>query len=150
MASANGAARAGVWLLVVGGLTLAVSTFLDWYDFLGAGVSAWDALRRTDVAVFVAGLVAAASGAWLGFGDVGPERRVVAPLGAAAGMLGAVAVIVRMASPPGGDVSLEAGIYIALVAAVVAAIGGVLAVSRAGGPARPRSATRTRSRSSSG
>jgi hypothetical protein len=80
-------------------LALAVSTFLDWYDFLGAGVSAWDALRRTDVAIFVAGVLAAASGAWLGFGDVGPERRVVAPLGAAAGVLGAVAVIVRMASP---------------------------------------------------
>ena len=149
MGSADGAARVGVWLLVAGGLALAVSTFLDWYDFLGSGVSAWDALRRTDVAVFVAGLVAAASGAWLGFGDVGPERRVVAPLGAAAGVLGAVAVIVRMASPP-GDLSLEAGIYIALVAAVLAAIGGILAVSRAGGPARPRSATRTRSRSSSG
>jgi hypothetical protein len=149
MGSVNGASRAGVWLLLVGGLALAVSTFLDWYDFLGAGVSAWDALRRTDVAIFVAGVVAAASGAWLGFGDVGPERRVVAPLGAAAGVLGAVAVIVRMASPP-GDLSLEAGIYIALVAAVLAAIGGILAVSRAGGQARPRSARHTRSRSSSG
>jgi len=148
MGSVNGASRASVWLLVVGGLALAVSTFLDWYDFLGAGVSAWDALRRTDVAIFVAGLVAAASGAWLGFGDVGPERRVVAPLGAAAGVLGAVAVIVRMASPP-SDLSLEAGIYIALVAAVLAAIGGILAVSR-GGRVRPRSVTRTRSRSSSG
>jgi hypothetical protein len=149
MGSVNGASRAGVWLLLVGGLALAVSTFLDWYDFLGVGVSAWDALRRTDVAIFVAGVVAAASGAWLGFGDVGPERRVVAPLGAAAGVLGAVAVIVRMASPP-GDLSLEAGIYIALVAAVLAAIGGILAVSRAGGPTRPRSARHTRSRSSSG
>lgn len=149
MGSVNGASRAGVWLLLVGGLALAVSTFLDWYDFLGAGVSAWDALRRTDVAIFVAGVVAAASGAWLGFGDVGPERRVVASLGAAAGVLGAVAVIVRMASPP-GDLPLEAGIYIALVAAVLAAIGGILAVSRAGGLTRPRSARRTRSRSSSG
>jgi hypothetical protein len=143
MGSVNGASRAGAWLLVVGGLGLAASTFLHWYEFLGAGVSAWDALRRTDVAIFVAGVVAAASGAWLGFGDVGPERRVVAPLGAAAGVLAAVAVIVRMASPP-GDLSPEAGIYIALVAAVLAAIGGMLAVSRVGGPVRRRSGTRTR------
>src|SRR4029450_3892192 len=55
MGSVNGASRAGVWLLLVGGLALAVSTFLDWYDFLGAGVSAWDALRGPDVAIFCAG-----------------------------------------------------------------------------------------------
>src|SRR5918994_1462601 len=72
------------WLMIVGGVALAGLTFVDWYELFGVGVNAWQTLTRTDVAIFAAGIVAAACGAWLVFGDVGPERRVVAPFGALA------------------------------------------------------------------
>jgi hypothetical protein len=124
------------WLMIVGGLALAGLTFVDWYEFFGVGINAWQTLRRTDVAIFIAGIVAAACGAWLVFGDVGPEGRVVAPFGALAAGLGAVAIFVRMVSPPAG-LPLRFGIYLALAAAVAATVGAVIASLSTLGSARP-------------
>jgi hypothetical protein len=114
--------------MIIGGIALAVFTFLTWYDIGGVQNTAWDALRRTDFVVFAGGLVAAAGGAWLAYGDVGPEARVVAFLGAAAAGLAGLIVLVRMFSPP-GDGDLEIGIFLALCAAAVAALGGLRALS---------------------
>jgi drug/metabolite transporter (DMT)-like permease len=111
--------------MVAGGVALALLTFMTWYDNSGIDLTAWDALRRTDVVIFAAALVAAAAGAWLGFGDVGPERRWVALIGAGAGFLAALVVIIRTASPP-GEADPQIGIFLALVAAVVAGVGGLL------------------------
>jgi peptidoglycan/LPS O-acetylase OafA/YrhL len=128
------------WLMIVGGVALAVLTFVDWYELFGVGVNAWQTLTRTDVAIFAAGIVAAACGAWLVFGDVGPERRVVAPFGALAAGLGAIAVFVRMVSPP-ADLPLKFGIYLALAAALAATVGGVVGtLSTFGSPRPPRRA----------
>src|SRR5918994_5328050 len=88
------------WLTIVGGVALAGLTFVDWYEFFGVGVNAWQTLTRTDVAIFVAGIVAAACGAWLVFGDVGPERRVVAPFGALAAGIRAVPILLGGGRPP--------------------------------------------------
>ena len=126
------------WLMIVGGVALAGLTFVDWYEFFGVGVNAWQTLTRTDVAIFVAGIVAAACGAWLMFGDVGPERRVVAPFGALAAGLGAIVVFVRMVSPP-ADLPLKFGIYLALAAALAATVGGVIATLSTFGSPRPPS-----------
>jgi hypothetical protein len=114
--------------MVVGGIALAVFTFLTWYDIGGVQNNAWDALRRTDFVLFAAGLVAAAGGAWLAFGDIGPEARVVAAIGAAAAGLAGLIVLVRMFSPP-GDGDLEIGIFLALLAALVSVVGGLMALS---------------------
>lgn len=114
--------------MIVGGAALAIFTFLTWYEIGGVDATAWDALRRTDFLVFAGGLVAAGAGAWLAFGDVGPEGRVVALLGAGAAGLAVLIVIVRMASPP-GDGELKIGIFLALVAAVLATIGGLMALA---------------------
>jgi peptidoglycan/LPS O-acetylase OafA/YrhL len=128
------------WLMILGGAALAMLTFADWYEFFGEGVNAWQTLTRTDVAIFVAGIVAGACGAWLLFGDVGPERRVVAPFGALAAGLGAIVVFVRMVSPP-ADLPLKYGIYLALAAALAATAGGVIATrSTFGSPRPPRPA----------
>jgi hypothetical protein len=124
------------WLMILGGAALAMLTFVDWYEFLGVGVNAWQTLTRTDVAIFVAGIVAGACGAWLVFGDVEPERRVVAPFGALAAGLGAIAVFVRMVNPP-ADLSLKFGIYLALAAALAATVGGVIATLSTFGSPRP-------------
>jgi hypothetical protein len=132
MGSANRPAPAASWLLIGGGLALAVLTFVTWFDVGGVDRNAWEALRRTDVVVFGAGVVAAACGAWLAFGDVGPEGRVVALLGIAAAVVGALVVVVRMISPP-GDGDLAFGVFLALAAAALAAVGGVLALTSSGG-----------------
>ncbi len=122
--------------MIGGGLALAVLTFVTWFDVGGLDRNAWEALRRTDVVVFAAGLVAAACGAWLGFGDVGPEGRIVALLGVAAAVVAGLVVVVRMINPP-GDGDLAFGIFLALAAALLAAGGGCLALasSEGAGPA---------------
>ena len=111
------------WLLTVGGAALALATFLTWYEIAGAELNAWEGLRRTDIVIFGAGVVAAACGAWLLFGDVGPEGRVVAAIGV-------IAVFVRMISPP-GDADLKVGIFLALVAALAGVVGGLMALASA-------------------
>ena len=114
-------------VMAIGGAALALLTFITWYDNAGIDLTAWDALRRSDVVIFAAGLIAAAGGAWLAFGDVGPERRWVSLLGAGAAFLAAVIVIIRIASPP-GEADPQFGIFLALAAAIIAAIGGLLTV----------------------
>ncbi|HEX2436081.1 MAG TPA: hypothetical protein VHI76_05440 [Solirubrobacterales bacterium] len=124
------------WLLIVGGVALALVTFLPWYEVAGAELNAWEGLRRTDVVIFGAGVVTALCGAWLLFGNVGPEGRVVAAIGAGVAAIGAVVVIVRMVSPP-GDADLRIGIFIALVAAAAGVVGGLMALATAA-PTSPR------------
>jgi hypothetical protein len=116
------------WLMIVGGLALVGFMFTPWFDYgvFGGDRTAWEALERTDFAIFATGAVAALCGAWLRFGDVGPEGRFVALIGAAAAAVGAVLVIRRIASPP-GDAPLRFGIYLALAALAIALIGGLIA-----------------------
>lgn len=122
--------------MIAGGVALAVLTFVTWYEVAGADLNAWEGLRRSDAVIFGAGLVAAACGAWLLFGDVGPEGKAVAAIGAAAAAVGALVVFVRMVSPP-GDADLRIGIFLALVAALVAAVGGLMALASAAPASRP-------------
>lgn len=135
----SGPDRAGLpgALMVFGGLALAVLTFVAWYELDGLSMNAWEALRRTDVLVFAAGIVVALCGAWLAFGDVGPERRVVAALGAAAAAAAALIVIVRILSPP-GELEVKAGIFLALAAAALGGAGAVMALSAAPRSRQPR------------
>jgi len=128
MAEGNTAPRTAGLLMIVGGAALAALTFMTWYEVNGVDLNAWDALRRTDVAIFAAGVVAAACGVWLGFGNPGPEGRLVAMLATAAGVLAALVVIIRIVSPP-GDADVKFGIFLALAAAVIAAIGALMALS---------------------
>jgi hypothetical protein len=116
------------WLMIVGGVALAAFTFTPWFDFgiFGGDQSAWEGLRRTDVIVFAAGIAIAAGGAWLNFGDVGPEAGVVALLGAVAAVVGVVLVLRQIFSPP-GDAPLRFGIFLALAALAVGLLGSALA-----------------------
>lgn len=128
----SGPDRAGLpgALMIVGGLALAALTFVAWYQLDGINMNAWEALRRTDVLVFAGAVVIALCGAWLAFGDVGPERRFVAALGAAAAAAAALIVIVRIVSPP-GELEVKAGIFLALAAAVLGGVGALMALSGA-------------------
>jgi hypothetical protein len=116
------------WLMIVGGVALAVFTFTPWFSFgpFGGDQSAWEALRRTDVIIFAAGIAIAAGGAWLNFGDVGPEAGVVALLAALAAVIGIVLVMRQVISPV-NDAPLRFGIFLALAALAVGLLGSVLA-----------------------
>lgn len=136
MSERNRARTPGL-LMIFGGLALAGLTFAAWYDAGGVDRSAWEALRRTDVLVFAAGLVVALFGAWLGFGDVGPERAIVSGLAAAAAAAAALIVFVRIISPPTG-LEVKPGIFLALAAALIAGAGALIALSRGQPPGQPR------------
>jgi hypothetical protein len=115
------------WLMIVGGVALAAFTFTPWFDFgvFGGDQNAW-VLQRTDVLIFAAGIAVAAGGAWLRFGDVGPEGGVVALLGALAAAVGIVLVLRQVFSPI-GDAPLRFGIFLALAALVIGFVGSLLA-----------------------
>ncbi|HZA59925.1 MAG TPA: hypothetical protein VE401_03980 [Solirubrobacterales bacterium] len=119
------------WLMIVGGVALAVFTFTPWFDFgpFGGDQSAWEGLRRTDVIIFAAGIAIAAGGAWLNFGDVGPEGGVVALLAVVAAVVGIVLVLRQVVSPV-NDAPLRFGIFLALAALAIGLVGGLLAASQ--------------------
>ena len=123
------------WLMIVGGAALAMVTFLTWFEIAGTEFSAWEGLRRTDVVIFGAGVLVAACGAWLLFGDVGPEGPAVAAIGAGVAAIAALVVVVRMVSPP-DDGDLRIGIFLGLVAALGAMVGGLIALASASPAAR--------------
>jgi hypothetical protein len=115
----------GPALVILGGILLLVSLFLEWYG----PVTAWEAFEVVDVLLAVLALGAIASAA----GQLIPEleyvdRRWLPPL--------LVAIVVLLAaeilSPPpvvSGE-ELSAGAWIALAAALVALIGTILSIGR--------------------
>jgi hypothetical protein len=115
------------WLMIVGGVALAIFMFTPWFDFgpFGGDKNAW-VLRRTDVLIFAAGIAVALGGAWLRFGDVGPEGGVVALLATAAAVVGIVLVTRQIIDPTGGA-PLRFGIFLAVAALAVGLVGSVMA-----------------------
>jgi predicted membrane channel-forming protein YqfA (hemolysin III family) len=131
------------WLMIVGGVALAIFMFTPWFDFgpFGGDKNAW-VLRRTDVLIFAAGIAVALGGAWLKFGDVGPEGGVVALLAAVAAVVGIVLVLRQVFSPI-NDAPLRFGIFLALGALVIGLAGSLMAAmslrSGTSGPGPPTS-----------
>jgi hypothetical protein len=127
------------YLMIAGGVALAIFTFTPWFDFgpFGGEKTAW-VLQRTDALIFAAGIAIAAGGAWLRFGDVGPEGGVVALLATLAAVVGIVLVLRQVFSPI-NDAPLRFGIFLALGALAVGLAGSILAViSWRSPPSRPR------------
>ncbi len=125
----------------IGGVLLLVSLFLSWYGFdLGAfgtaiqvdtSASGWQALDIGDLFLLLVALIAIAPAA---FDIAGLEIELPVPMGTislAGGALGALFVVYRIIDKPGPDVSfggsggieLKFGIFVALIGAIVIAIG---------------------------
>lgn len=124
---------AGGALMALGGIALGVFMFLNWYEVAGAfgpeKVNAWDALRRADVVIFVLAVIGFAVGAATMLRRPGAAPSQLRPLGlvgAAAGALAALIIVIRMVSPP-GDAEVAFGVVLGLIAAAVIALGGVIA-----------------------
>lgn len=132
-----GRLRASEWIAGISGAGLIVALFLPWYGARGtsATVNAWEAFAVNDailllVALFAVALLTAAA--------TQSTAAVPVALSSTISLLGIVAtilVIVRLASPPGGDgVSLEVGAWLGLVFTLGVAAGAWRSMSDEGAP----------------
>lgn len=119
-------AEAGHLLVGLGAALLLLSLFLNWYR---RGVDAWTAFEAWDLilaALAIAALVAVASR--LGFGAPRPTSWLIGP-----GVAALVIVVFLIIDPPpvvaGADAS-GTGLWLALVAAILMALGALLSVAR--------------------
>lgn len=124
-----------------GGLLLLISLFLPWYGVtasLGAGspsvdvsVSAWDAFSLVDVLLFLVAVVAVAAAALTAAGRLPVLPLPLGRILLAAGGIALLLVLFRLLNVPGDtsgvpgfDIGREIGPFVALVAAVLIALGG--------------------------
>jgi hypothetical protein len=118
--------EAGPLLVTLGALLLLVSLFLDWYT---GEITAWMAFEVWDLVLFVLALGAIAAGLGLATQDVELTDRRLLPVGVLA-----VAVIVasQIIDPPPAAAGLDpdTGAWLALAAALVMCVGGLLTFGR--------------------
>src|SRR5688500_13207406 len=130
--------RIGPLIAGTGGVLLIVSLFLPWADVEGAGRNGWELWTMADVLFLIVGIVAIAAA--ITGGRVGVFRPDVSLIGAT-DLLGVVSTVligwlVLFDFPAGAG--REAGVFLALVAAMVVAGGaGDYRVLR-GAPVFPR------------
>jgi len=131
-------ARQGKLVAGIGGLMLFGFLFLPWFGEAGVSQTGFEGQSSTDIYLLITAMVAVAAAL--------PSTRamllpgVSMPGGAA--LLGAVATVLMIwlsfiDFPSGADRKI--GVYLALVAAIVIAIGGYMAAQ--GGPATARART---------
>ncbi len=125
---------AGRLLIGLGALALLISLFLDWYGEPGSGsaITAWSSFELVDLLLAALAIVAIYSVAE----GIAPGRTPTLP-GGALWLAGPTALVLVLASivdePPlvaALDPTLEAGVWIALVAALAMTIGAVLSTMR--------------------
>lgn len=131
---------------------LIASTFLDWYDVHStqevggphsAGIltawgslSAWEAFTVVDLLVLVLAGLAIATAVMAAAHNTPPASLALAALTSLVGLVVIVALLVRAASPPSftirgtevDDVSVAAGLWVGLGAAVLTTVAGFVAM----------------------
>jgi len=128
-------ARRGRLVAAVGGVMLFAFLFLPWFGESGLNSNGWEGQSSTDIYLMITAVIGIASAVPVG-------RAVLFPgvtMGGAAALLGGVATLILIwlsffDFPSGAD--RKVGVYLALLAAVVIAVGGYM--SAEGGPARAR------------
>ena len=126
--------RINEWLAGVAGVVLLVSLFLDWYS----GASAWESFAVTDVLLAVAALFGIALVVTAATQRSPAVTQSTGALAIPIAFLGAVLVLVRLASPPGGGDGREIGAWLG----TAATLGLLVAVWRSiGDQSFPRQAT---------
>jgi hypothetical protein len=119
------------WIAVGGAVVLLISPFLDWYSVsVGPFSVSASGTKATDVAWLVF-LCAVAALVAIGIELFAPQVALpvtTSQIVIGAGVVATLLVLFRMVSKPGGysGIGLAYGIWIALIAAVVTAVGGYL------------------------
>ena len=120
--------EAGPVLVTLGALLLLVSLFMDWFQ---PGISAWEAFEVWDLVLLVLALGCIAGGLGLTVPDVDVvDRRWLPAVVAVVTIIVASQIIDPPPAAAGQDV--DAGAWIALGAAAVMFLGGVLTFGRVG------------------
>jgi hypothetical protein len=129
--------RQGRLIAGVGGLMLFGFLFLPWFGEGGANLTGWEGQSSTDIFLLITAMVAVAA-------FLPGSRASVVPgvsMSGAAAVLGGVATILLIwlafiDFPSGAD--RKVGVYLALLAAIVIAIGGYMSTQDAPVSARAR------------
>jgi hypothetical protein len=130
-------ARQGKLIVGVGGLLLFGFLFLPWFGQPGGNLTGWEGQTTTDIYLLITAMVAVAAA-------LPNTRALLVPgvtMSGAAALLGAVATVLLIwlafIDFPAAT-SHEVGVYLALIAAIVIAIGGYMAALGVPGTARAR------------
>jgi hypothetical protein len=127
--------NAGQAMVVIGGLALLASLFVDWYEVgpLEEGVSAWTVFEIADLVLAGLALAAVASAVPARRGDRLEPRALIDPIWVPwLGIMALVFVLVTLLNDPPAarDRPVEIGAWIGLAGAALIAVGGVLSTSR--------------------
>jgi hypothetical protein len=133
-------ARQGKLIAGIGGLALFGFLFLPWFGEAGGNLTGWEGQTTTDIYLLITAMVAVASA-------LPNTRALLVPgvtMSGAAALLGAVATVLLIwlafIDFPSGT-GHKVGVYVALLAAIVITIGGLM--SAQGGPGAARARART-------
>jgi hypothetical protein len=123
----------------LGGLLLFGFLFLPWFSAGGVNESGWEGQSSTDIFMLITAMVAVAAA-------LPGTRALLVPgvtMSGAATLLGGVATVLLIwlsfIDVPSGE-GREVGIYLALVAAIVITVGGLMASGARSASVRPRRA----------
>src|SRR5690349_5604266 len=131
-------ARQGKLIAGVGGLLLFGFLFLPWFGENGGSLTGWEGQTTTDVYMLITAMVAVAAA-------LPATRAQLLPgvsMSGGAALLGSVATVLMiwLSFIDSGGADRKVGVYLALIAAIVIAIGGYMAAQ--GGPATARARAR--------
>lgn len=127
----------GEWLAGACGVLMLVALFLPWYSAGGQSVTAWQSMAVDDVILAIAAVLAIAAAFIVSLRRLSGFSVAATSLAILPAIVGLVVTVYRLVSPaPLVDVSLEAGAWLGLVAAIGIFIG-AWAGATDEGPARP-------------
>lgn len=127
----------GRLIVGLGGLLLFAFLFLPWFGEAGVSQTGWEGQSATDIFLLITAMVAVAAA-------LPGTRAMLVPgvtMSGAATLLGGVATVLLIwlsfiDYPSGADRKI--GVYLALVAAIVITVGGLMASGTRSASARPR------------
>jgi hypothetical protein len=116
--------RAGEWIAVAGGVALIASLFLAWYDAPTESLTGFQALTVIDVLLTLIALVALALGVLQATQDTPAKPVAFGVLSVVFGALAVLLVLFRLIDSPADGLTVAAGAWLGLVAALAITVGG--------------------------
>jgi uncharacterized membrane protein len=116
--------RAGEWIAAAGGLALIVSLALPWYDAPTEPLTGYEALTVIDILLTLVALLALALAVLEATQDSPAKPVAAAVLTVVFGALAVLLVLFRLIDAPADGLTVRAGAWLGLVAALAITVGG--------------------------
>lgn len=110
--------RNGDWIALGSGIALIAALFLPWYGADGETASGWASLSAIDIALTICALFGVAQWFFTAQQPTPAVPLAVAGLGAWTSLVAAVLTLIRIVDAPADGLGLEAGVFVALAAAI--------------------------------